>query len=331
MAKSLPRILVTMGEPAGVGPELLVRLAYFGFDAEIIVLADQKLLKETANELSLPLTFNQVEWEHPSVPHQLGQIKLLPISLPDKVKLGELNINNAGTTLEMLEQAGKLALDKKVDAIVTAPVHKAILNQVDSEFLGHTEFFAKQAKIKKVVMMLATERLRIALATTHIPLADVASSITSDLLSQIIKIIDDSFTRFGLAQPEIAVCGINPHAGEEGLLGFEDRDIVQPALDKLKLEGINVNGPFPSDSLFTQSKRNQFDVFLAMYHDQGLPVVKAIGFGQCANITLGLPYIRTSVDHGTALDIASQRIASPDSLVYATNYAIQLAKGNLPQ
>ena len=329
--KKLPRIIVTMGEPAGIGPELLVKLAQHPLNAEVTAVADPALLESVAAKLSLPLSIEPANLNDAAFPHKVGTLRVVPIVLPAIVKPGELNVKNAPSVLQILKSAGKLVLEKRVDAVVTAPVHKAILNQVDSSFLGHTEFFAKQAGVDKVVMMLATHRLRIALATTHIPLNKVSQSITRELVVKLVKIIDESFTSFGLNRPKIAVCGINPHAGEDGLLGKEDEQVVKPAINSLKNNGIQVEGPFPADSLFTENKRDNYDVFLAMYHDQGLPVVKAVGFGQCANITLGLPYIRTSVDHGTALDIAGKGIASVDSLLYATNYACQLAKGNLPQ
>jgi len=331
MKGNLPRILMTMGEPAGIGPELLIKLAQHQFDAEIIVLANRSLLEQRAQELSLPLKLTDIHWQFSPEKNAVGHTKIENIELPAKVNTGELNHRNSPAVLQMLTRAGELALEEKVAAIVTAPVHKAILNKVNPKFLGHTEFFAEQAEVTKVVMMLATSRLRMALATTHIPLSEVSTSISNDLLKQVITIIDSSFRLLGLDAPKIAVCGINPHAGEDGLLGKEDGEIVEPTIEQLKSRGFLVDGPFPADSLFTEAKRNQYDVFLAMYHDQGLPVVKAIGFGQCANITLGLPYIRTSVDHGTALDIAAEKIASPNSLIYATNYAIQLAKGRLPE
>lgn len=331
MRPLLPRILLTMGESSGIGPELLVKIAQQKFDAEIIVLANHHLLSQIADELSMPLQLTAVDWNKPPIQHRQGTLRLENILLPADVVAGQLQPLNSTAIINMLSRASELALTKTVDAIVTAPVHKAVLNQVNPNFLGHTEFFAEQAGMAKVVMMLATRQLRMALATTHIPLAKVSESVTQELVEQIVQIIHHSFVQLGLPQPKIAVCGLNPHAGEDGLLGQEDRNNVLPAIVNLQRSGIAVEGPFPSDSLFTVSKREKFDVFLAMYHDQGLPVVKAIGFGQCANITLGLPFIRTSVDHGTALDIAQQRIASPDSLNYAINYAIQLAQGKLPQ
>ena len=329
-SNNIPRVVLTMGEPAGIGPELLVKIAQLEFTAEIVVLANQDLLQTIANELSLPLVLEPIDWNAVAETHQVGSLKIENVDLVEAVSVGQLNSLNSDTVLRMLSRAGELALTGQADAIVTAPVHKAVLNQIDSNFMGHTEYFAEQAKVAKVVMMLATDHLRITLATTHIPLAQVSETIDKQLIEQTVRIIDNSFAQFNLARPKIAVCGINPHAGEDGLLGTQDQEQVAPAIEALKNAGINVEGPFPSDSLFTPNKRKKYDVFLAMYHDQGLPVVKAIGFGQCANITLGLPYVRTSVDHGTALDIAAARVAVPDSLEYAIHYAIQLVNGQLP-
>lgn len=327
----IPRIVLTMGEPAGIGPELLVKIAQLQFDAEIVVLANSNLLQKIATQLKLPLVLELIDWNLPPQTHQISILKIENIDLDEPAIMGKLNSSNACSVLNMLTRAGELALAERVDAVVTAPVHKAVLNQIDSSFMGHTEFFAEQAQVDKVVMMLATSQLRITLATTHIPLAEVSESISQNLIEQTVKIIDKAFTQFNLPRPKIAVCGLNPHAGEDGLLGTQDQEKIAPAIKNLKNTGVNVEGPFPSDSLFTPNKRKIYDVFLAMYHDQGLPVVKAIGFGQCANITMGLPYIRTSVDHGTALDIAPFRVAVSDSLEYAINYAIQLVNGHLPK
>jgi len=327
----IPRILVTMGEPAGIGPELLVKIAQIDFDAQIIVLANETLLDVLAKELQLNVLMLPVDWNAPAKKNLRGQLFFEQVELVEEVQTGKLDPLNSPAVLKMLLRAGELALTKQVDAIVTAPVHKAILNQSEPSFMGHTEFFAEQAKIGKVVMLLATHQLRIALATTHIPLSEVSQKIDSSLLSQVLTVIHRSFVSLGLNTPRIAVCGINPHAGEDGLLGAEDQNIVEPTIKDLQTKELMVQGPFPADSLFTKKNRAEFDVFLAMYHDQGLPVVKAIGFGECANITLGLPYIRTSVDHGTAVDIAAEKIASPSSLEYAINYAIQLAQGKLPE
>ncbi|TQV74855.1 4-hydroxythreonine-4-phosphate dehydrogenase PdxA [Aliikangiella marina] len=328
--QSLPRVLVTMGEPAGIGPELIVKAAQQEFEGQLIACADPELLAQVASKLSLPLRLLPYQLGSDAAPHQPGQIWFVATPLSETVTTGELSVKNAADTLKMLKLANDLALNGQVDAIVTAPVHKANLNQVDSGFLGHTEYFAEAAGIDKVVMMLATNELRVCLQTTHLPLAQVSKAITQDSLTKTISTIIDGLARLGVSAPKIAVCGLNPHAGEGGLLGKEDDEIIQPVIEQFAEIGHQVSGPYPADTLFTPQKRARFDIFLAMYHDQGLPVVKAAGFGQCANITLGLPYIRTSVDHGTALDIANDFSASADSLCYAINYALSLAEGKLP-
>lgn len=328
--QKIPRILVTMGEPAGIGPELIVRLAQLEFNAQIIVLADPHLLLDIAKKLNLELTLSKIDWHSSEQIHQVGHLFIEAHFLEEAVEPGILNKPNALTTLSILARASELGLNHKVDAVVTGPVHKANLNQVEPTFLGHTEFFAEKAGKNKVVMMLASGDLRVTLATTHIALSKVSAAITEDNLIQTINVIIDSFDKFNIKNIKIAVCGLNPHAGEDGLLGDEEIKVIAPVIEKLQSQGHSVFGPFPADTLFTPQKRKDYDVFLAMYHDQGLPVIKAFGFGRCANITLGLPYIRTSVDHGTALDIAASYRASPESIEYAINYAIELATGNLP-
>lgn len=326
----IPRVVITMGDPAGIGPELIVRIALLKFPAQLIVLGDGKLLLSIAQRLQISLVLSPIDWLQPVMTHTPGQLYIEEHPNEQAVIAGQLNTVNAKNTLSILKRASDLALCGTVNAIVTAPVHKENLNQVDASFLGHTEFFAEKANREKVVMMLASKGLRITLATTHLALADVPAAITRQGLTQVLNVIIDAFERLQLKQVKIAVCGLNPHAGENGLLGLEDNEVIQPVIEGFQLEGKSVFGPFPADTLFTPQKRTQFDVFLAMYHDQGLPVVKAFGFGKCANITLGLPYIRTSVDHGTALDIAPEYCASGDSLEYAINYAIQLLAGKLP-
>lgn len=330
-AVALPRIAITMGEPAGVGPELLVKIAQQQFAAELIVIANKQLLEETAEKLGLPLKLIPFNSKQAVVVHSPGRLLICHVELPKKVVPGQLCNENAAATIEMLRLSNQMAISKQVDAIVTAPVHKANLNTVESGFFGHTEFFAGLAGAKQVVMMLATNELRITLATTHIPLSQVSTAITQETLRATLLTIINAFQQLNLPQLKIAVCGLNPHAGEEGLLGTEDAQVIKPVIDQLNAEGHLVFGPFPADTLFTPSKRRQYDLFLAMYHDQGLPVVKAFGFGECANVTLGLPYIRTSVDHGTALDIAAEYCADENSLAYAIEYAMQLAAGKLPQ
>lgn len=325
-----PRIIITMGEPAGIGPELIVKIAQNEYRAQLIILGCPTHLKCIAEQLNLPLSLTNMQWSDKPSSHRQGHLWVEPLEYVDEIKVGQPSADNASQTLQSLRRASELAITEQVAGVVTAPVHKAVLNQVDPTFLGHTEFFAEQAGIARVVMMLATNQLRMTLATTHIPLNKVSDAITQNLLSETLGIIDKSFYSILSRKAKIAVCGLNPHAGENGLLGKEEIEVIAPCIQDLVREGLDVHGPFPADSLFTENKRKQYDVFLAMYHDQGLPVIKALGFGECANITLGLPYIRTSVDHGTALDIADQFCASPDSLNFAINYAIQLAKGQLP-
>ncbi|MDH5433603.1 MAG: 4-hydroxythreonine-4-phosphate dehydrogenase PdxA [Gammaproteobacteria bacterium] len=325
-----PRVLLTMGEAAGIGPELLVKLAQGQFNAQLVVLADGQHLKHIADVLGVPLQLTAIEWDKPNWRHQSGHLFIEEHKLEQPVVKGELNVENANTTLSILQRASELALDKKVDCIVTAPVHKANLNRVCFEFTGHTEYFASLAKVKKVVMMLATDDLRITLATTHLPLKLVPGAITKESLTSVIDIIYSSFRFFGIESPKLAVCGLNPHAGDSGLLGREEIDVIEPVVNAFREKGFDIEGPLSADTLFTPINRMNYDVFLAMYHDQGLPVIKTIGFGRCVNVTLGLPYIRTSVDHGTALDIAAKYCANPDSLVCATDYAIALTQKRLP-
>lgn len=324
----LQRIAITMGEAAGVGPELIVKIAQLNFPVQLVVLADADHLKKIAQTINLPLKLTPISWNSATKAHQAGHLWIENIPLHKDVCVGKLDAANAQTTLQILNRASELALNKMIDAVVTAPVHKANLNQVDNTFLGHTEFFAHKAKAQQVVMMLATKGLRVILATTHIPLARVAAAITQQHLIAVLQTALNDLQKY--YQPvKIAVCGLNPHAGENGLLGDEEQKIILPVIDFFQQNNQQVAGPFPADTLFTEDKRAKYDVFLAMYHDQGLPVIKALGFGRCANITLGLPYIRTSVDHGTALDIAASYSASADSLEYAIHYAIQMAHGRL--
>ncbi len=331
LSDKIPRIIISMGEPAGIGPELIVKIAQLDFPIQLIVLADSAHLKIIAQSLNLSFELTPIDWDKPPELHRSGHLWFEEHKLVESVNLGELSTANAATVLSILERSSELALSQKVDAIVTPPVHKANLNQVDKSFFGHTEFFAEKANVDSVVMMLACQGLRVMLATTHIPLTKVSETITPELLEDVLTVVIESTQKITSRQLKIAVCGLNPHAGEQGLLGEEDEQVIVPVIKKFQQQEKLVFGPFPADTLFTPQKREVYDLFLAMYHDQGLPVVKSMGFGQCVNVTLGLPYIRTSVDHGTALDIAANLSASADSLVYAINYAIELAKGNFPE
>jgi 4-hydroxythreonine-4-phosphate dehydrogenase len=320
------RIALTTGEPAGIGPDLCIQLAQTPQKAQLIALVDPMLMQQRADQLNLPLTLIEADLTQPAAVADPGSLYYLPIPLKHEVTPGELNPANSAYVLAMLQLALDNSLSGEFDAIVTAPVHKGVINDAGYSFSGHTEFFADGAGVAKVVMMLATESLRVALATTHLPLKAVSDAITRDSLQQIIHIIDKSLQRqFGLEKPRIAVCGLNPHAGEAGHLGREEIETIQPVIDACHAEGIAVSGAWPADTIFNQDKLKDYDVVLAMYHDQGLPVLKHHGFGRAVNVTLGLPFIRTSVDHGTALDMAGSGKASASSLQAAVDMALSMA------
>jgi len=323
------QLAVTPGEPAGIGPELLIQLiqqpARLPADCVLIAIADPELLQARAAQLGLPLTLH--EWQ-PGIParqSKASELWVLPVALNVPCTAGALNSANASYVLETLRIACQLCEDEYVDAMVTAPVHKGIINDAGIAFSGHTEFLAEQCAVEQTVMMLATEGLRVALATTHLPLKDVASAITAPLLTSVLTILDaDLRSKFGIEHPLILVCGLNPHAGEGGHLGREEIDIINPVLDKLRDQGMHLQGPLPADTLFTDKYLSKANAVLAMYHDQGLPVLKFKGFGRASNITLGLPIIRTSVDHGTALDLAGTGTADTGSLLNAIETACQM-------
>ncbi|GGI70002.1 4-hydroxythreonine-4-phosphate dehydrogenase PdxA [Shewanella gelidii] len=321
------RIAITPGEPAGIGPDLTVQLAQQAWPAELVVCADPELLTSRAKQLGLPLTLKPFQPNQEAKPQEAGTLTIVPFNLAEEAVCGELNDANSAYVVDTLRYAGEKNMKGEFDAVVTGPVHKGIINQAGIPFSGHTEFFAHQAGCQDVVMMLATPGLQVALVTTHIPLAYVSKAITRDRLHQIIKILHtDLVEKFAIAKPRIYVCGLNPHAGEDGHLGREEIDTIIPALEELRAEeGYDVVGPLPADTLFQQKYLDDADVILAMYHDQGLPVLKAQGFGKSVNITLGLPYIRTSVDHGTAIDLAGSGKADTGSFVCALNKAIELA------
>lgn len=322
---TIPRIAITSGEPAGIGPDLCALIAQQEFPAELIVIADQALLKQRAQMLGLPLTIKAFNPESDPVPVKTGEIKVLHTPVSYTVSCGELNVANASYVVKTLDIAIKGCMNKQFDAMVTAPLHKGIINDAGLPFTGHTEYLAEKTGGHHPVMMLATSRLRVALVTTHAPLSEIPAMITEQLILQVTRILDqDLRLRFGLTEPRIAICGLNPHAGEGGHLGREEIDTIIPALKTLSEEGINVHGPLPADTAFTPQHLEQSDVVLAMYHDQGLPVLKHQGFGDAVNITLGLPIIRTSVDHGTALDLAGTGDIDEGSLCVAIETAIQM-------
>ena len=320
------RIALTAGEPAGIGVDLCIQLAQHPtLECEIVVLADVELLEQRAKQLHLPLRIRLYDQNMPAVSSAAGELCVLPISLAHSAQAGILNKANSGYVLALLDRATQGCISGEFSAMVTAPVHKGIINEAGMPFTGHTEYIANITD-GHPVMMLATEGLRVALVTTHLPLSEVSEAITPDTLESVIRILHhDLITRFGISQPTILVCGLNPHAGENGYLGREEIDVIDPVLEKLRAEGMNLQGALPADSLFTPKYLNDADAVLAMYHDQGLPVLKYKGFGNAVNITLGLPIIRTSVDHGTALDIAGSGRSDIGSLQYAVKTALTMS------
>ncbi|HEJ9627961.1 MULTISPECIES: 4-hydroxythreonine-4-phosphate dehydrogenase PdxA [Proteus] len=323
--KQIKPLVITPGEPAGVGPDLIISLAQMSWDLPWVVCADPQLLKTRAELLNLPLSLVEYDPATPPQAHTPSQICVLPIALHTNVIPSTLDARNGLYVVETLARACDGCLNGEFSALVTGPVHKGIINDAGVHFTGHTEFFADRSHCERVVMMLATDTLRVALATTHLPLRDVADAITGELLHEIITILNhDLKTKFGIAEPQIYVCGLNPHAGESGHMGREEIDIIEPALTQLRQQGVHLHGPYPADTLFQPKYLTHADAVLAMYHDQGLPVLKYEGFGRAVNITLGLPFIRTSVDHGTALELAGTKSADAGSFCTALNLAINM-------
>lgn len=323
------RIVLTPGEPAGIGPDLVVTLAQQNWPVELVVCADPALLTERAALLNLPLDIHLWSPETPFSPSKAGKVSVLPIPLGAPVKPGKLDAANGRYVVETLARACDGCLSGEFAALVTGPVHKGVINDAGVPFTGHTEFFEQRSHSEKVVMMLATEELRVALATTHLPLRDVADAITPALLEQVLTTLNHALKQqFGLTSPHILVCGLNPHAGESGHLGREELDIIEPLLAQLRERGMSLTGPLPADTLFQPKYLAHADAVLAMYHDQGLPVLKYQGFGRAVNITLGLPFIRTSVDHGTALELAGHGSANAGSFITALNLAIKMTSHN---
>lgn len=319
-----PVIALTAGEPAGIGPDLCVLLAQQALPARIVVLADKTLLRQRAAQLGLPLQL--ADWQPGSTAPASGVLEVLHHPLAVAAIPGILDPANSHYVLETLTTAAQGCLDGRFAAIVTAPVHKGVINDAGIPFTGHTEFFAELTATPLVVMMLVGGGMRVALATTHLPLKDVSAAITRDSLSAIIRILQrDLVPRFRLPQPRILVAGLNPHAGEGGHLGREEIDVITPVLEQLRGEGMNLEGPLPADTLFNQSYLERTDAVLAMYHDQGLPVLKHASFGSGVNVTLGMPIIRTSVDHGTALGLAGSGKIEVGSLRAAIDLALELA------
>ncbi len=324
----LPVIAVTVGEPAGIGPDICLRLLdrarQAPFAARIVVLADRFLLAERAALLGLPVSLSDWEASQPPRPDTLD---VLHLPLAVRASAGRLDAANAPQVLAMLDRALAGCRSGEFAAMVTAPVHKGVINDAGMQFTGHTEYLAERTGTSRVVMMLAGGGLRVALVTTHLPLKQVSAAVTHVALEETLRILHREMGRkYGISRPRILVAGLNPHAGEGGYLGREEIDVIIPVLERLRSEeGMTLLGPLPADTMFSRPVLARGDCVLAMYHDQGLPVLKYASFGHGINVTLGLPIIRTSVDHGTALDLAGSGQADPGSLFVAIEQAIEMA------
>lgn len=323
---TVKRIIVTAGEPAGIGPDLVLALSKEDWSHQIVVCADKQMLAERARQLDISVELIDYQASEQAVAQKAGTLVVDHVPLANLAVVGQLDEANGHYVLNTLERAALGCMNGEFDAIVTGPVHKGVINRAGVAFSGHTEFFAEKSNTPLVVMMLATEGLRVALVTTHIPLAYVSQAVTEERLEKIIKILhQDLVKKFALPAPNIYVCGLNPHAGEDGVLGMEEINTIAPTLEKLRQQnGMNLIGPLPADTIFNEKYLEQADAVLGMYHDQVLPVLKYKGFGRSVNITLGLPFIRTSVDHGTALDLAGTGKADTGSFRTALAHAIEL-------
>lgn len=318
---SKPHIAITSGEPAGIGPDIIAQIDHVNFDARLVIIGDQDLIQHRAKQIGFTHQYTDYRPDQEKVNRVLLEILHIPLDSP--CEAGKLDQRNASYVLKTLERSCTGCLSGEFDAMVTAPVQKDIINQAGIPFSGHTEYLAEICGTKKPVMLLVAGNLRVALATIHIPLRQVSDTINTELIIEISDILDhDLRTRFGLCNPHIKVCGLNPHAGENGYLGHEEIEFIIPAIESMQSRGINVSGPYPADTIFTPAVLSDADVVLAMYHDQGLPVLKHAGFHNAINTTLGLPIIRSSVDHGTALDLAGSDKAHPGSLIAAIGSAI---------
>ena len=324
---SAPVIAITAGEPAGIGPDLCVLLAQQPQAEKLVVVANAQLLEQRARAMNLP--WRSLPFDAGSgAPPVAGGLPVLDVPIVERPVPGKLNPANAPYVLRTLDMALAGCIDGRFDAIVTAPVNKGVINDAGVPFTGHTEFFAERTKTAHVVMMLIGGGMRVALATTHLAVKDIAAHITRGSLEATLRVLHhDMIVRFGITNPRIAVAGLNPHAGESGHLGREEIEIITPLIERLRGEGMNLSGPLPADTLFNPARLKEFDCVLAMYHDQGLPVLKYASFGHGVNVTLGLPIVRTSVDHGTALDLAGSGKADAGSLQAAIQLAAALARG----
>lgn len=320
-----PRIALTPGEPAGIGPDICLQLIQHSLPCELVLIADGALLSQRARALGLDFRASPLER---SVPAETGAVRILQVDGGIPSTPGSPSTTTAAYVIETLCRAAAYCRAGDMDALVTGPVHKAVINDAGFPFSGHTELLAGISDADDVLMLLAADGVRVALATTHLPLRSVPAAITPSLLTGKLKLLDAGLQKyFAISSPRILVCGLNPHAGESGHLGREDRDIIAPVVRALAAEGLDVEGPLPADSLFVPGQLNKADAIFTMYHDQGLPVLKHLGFGRAVNITLGLPFVRTSVDHGTALELAGTGAADAGSLRAALDMALHMAIG----
>ena len=320
-----PRLIVTTGEPAGIGPDLAIAAALRDWPCELVFAGDPALLAERARQLQLEIVPTEWRSGSPPVEHRAGTLPMASVRLATQVEAGRLDVANARYVLEMLDLATDGCVSGQFTAMVTAPVQKSVINDAGIAFTGHTEYLAARTGAPLPVMLLVAGRLRVALATTHLPLSEVPRHIRRDLLDATLDVLDDGLrSSFRLPEPRILVCGLNPHAGEGGHLGREEIEVIAPAVEAARARGLMVRGPVAADTAFTKGMLEETDAVLAMYHDQGLPVIKHAGFGNAVNVTLGLPFPRTSVDHGTALDLAATGRADPGSLFAAIELAQEL-------
>lgn len=320
----MERLLLTPGEPAGIGPDITIQIAQNQWPAELVVIADPDLLSERAKQLNLSLKLIECDLHASPIPNPPKTLKIIPVKLRASVTPQTLNPENSDYVINTLKLATDICLKKQAASIVTGPVHKGVINEAGIPFSGHTEFFATCSNVSHTVMLFVVDKLKVALATTHLPLKDVPDAITEKSLEATLSILHSELKRqLHLTSPRILVCGLNPHAGENGYLGKEEITTISPLLKKLQAQGYQVEGPLPADTIFTQKILHQADAVLAMYHDQALPLVKYLGFGHAVNVTLGLPFIRTSVDHGTALDVAGTGKADAGSMEAAVKLAIE--------
>jgi len=307
-------IAFTPGEPSGIGPDISIIYAQKKQKEDLLVYCDPDILIDRAKKLNLPITLKESKSKNAS------ELSIYPIKTSNKVFPGRLDPANSNYVLETIKHATKDCLNGNCDGLLTGPVNKGVINESGIEFTGHTEFLAKLTESSKTVMLLATDQLKVALATTHVPLTEVSKNITQESLTQVISIIHNDFIYLGIKKPKILVCGLNPHAGENGYIGDEEKTTISPVIKELNKVGYDLIGPVPADTAFTHESLKNVDVVLAMYHDQGLPVLKAQGFKKAANITLGLPFFRTSVDHGTAIELAGTGNISLGSFNTALSY-----------